>query len=328
MDLLERGTTTLTTTTRKKRKNKEDKKSIFDIYRSEKTLKDYFYYLNGFLNYVYDGEGEIQPEEIIKLMSEIEKDDIDDYLAYLVNDKKLKKTSVNTILSGLKSLFKELEKNGYSNPSRHTQLFKTTRNLDNILKLSYEDIKEILSKYRVYGDKSYRNIIILQMLFYTGMRSSELINLKFKHILKRDEEYFIKLETTKSGKEQYKPMHEFLVKKMSDYKNYVKNMFSIKKEELEEYFIFPTSFEKNTKMSYNNLYSLIQEMGKVIGKNISPHNVRHAIATELSINGADILEIRDFLGHSDSKVTEIYINAKSILEKRVLGRIPVPNLEE
>lgn len=123
-------------------------------------------------------------------------------------------------------------------------------------------------------------------------------------------------------------MHEFLVKKMSDYKNYVKNMFSIKKEELEEYFIFPTSFEKNTKMSYNNLYSLIQEMGKVIGKNISPHNVRHAIATELSINGADILEIRDFLGHSDSKVTEIYINAKSILEKRVLGRIPVPNLEE
>ncbi len=328
MDLLERGTTTLTTTTRKKRKNKEDKKSIFDIYRSEKTLKDYFYYLNGFLNYVYDGEGEIQPEEIIKLMSEIEKDDIDDYLAYLVNDKKLKKTSVNTILSGLKSLFKELEKNGYSNPSRHTQLFKTTRNLDNILKLSYEDIKEILSKYRVYGDKNYRNIIILQMLFYTGMRSSELINLKFKHILKRDEEYFIKLETTKSGKEQYKPMHEFLVKKMSDYKNYVKNMFSIKKEELEEYFIFPTSFEKNTKMSYNNLYSLIQEMGKVIGKNISPHNVRHAIATELSINGADILEIRDFLGHSDSKVTEIYINAKSILEKRVLGRIPVPNLEE
>ncbi|MGL4687154.1 MAG: tyrosine-type recombinase/integrase [Fusobacteriaceae bacterium] len=328
MSLIEKETNTLTTSIRKKKKNKEDKKSIFDIYRSKKTLKDYFYYLNGFLNYVYEGEGEIQPEEIIKLMSEIEKDDIDDYLAYLINDKKLKKTSVNTILSGLKSLFKELEKNGYSNPSRHTQLFKTTRNLDNILKLSYGDIKEILEKYRVYGDKSYRNIIILQMLFYTGMRSSELINLKFKHILKRDEEYFIKLETTKSGKEQYKPMHEFLVKKMSDYKNYVKNMFLIEDEELEESYIFPACFEKNIKISYNALYSLIQEMGKIINKNISPHNIRHAIATELSINGADILEIRDFLGHSDTKVTEIYINAKTILEKRVLERIPVPNLEE
>ncbi|MGL5050354.1 MAG: tyrosine-type recombinase/integrase, partial [Fusobacteriaceae bacterium] len=51
------------------------------------------------------------------------------------------------------------------------------------------------------------------------------------------------------------------------------------------------------------------------------------IATELSLNGADILEIRDFLGHSDTRVTEIYINAKSILEKRVLDKIPVPNLD-
>ena len=52
-------------------------------------------------------------------------------------------------------------------------------------------------------------------------------------------------------------------------------------------------------------------MGKLIEKDISPHNIRHAIATELSLNGADILEIRDFLGHSDTKVTEVYINARS-----------------
>ena len=81
--------------------------------------------------------------------------------------------------------------------------------------------------------------------------------------------------------------------------------------------------EKNTQLSYRALYDLVQNMGKLIGKDISPHNVRHAVATELSINGADILEIRDFLGHADTRVTEVYINAKSILEKRVLEKLPV-----
>ncbi len=69
-------------------------------------------------------------------------------------------------------------------------------------------------------------------------------------------------------------------------------------------------------------YDIIQNFGKLINKEISPHNIRHAIATELSLNGADILEIRDFLGHSDTRVTEVYVNAKSILEKRVLDKIP------
>ena len=69
-------------------------------------------------------------------------------------------------------------------------------------------------------------------------------------------------------------------------------------------------------------------MGKLIQKDISPHNIRHAIATELSLNGADILEIRDFLGHSDTKVTEVYINARSILEKKVLDKLPDINLDD
>lgn len=75
-------------------------------------------------------------------------------------------------------------------------------------------------------------------------------------------------------------------------------------------------------MTYKALYKIIQEMGKIIGKDISPHNIRHAIATELSANGADIVEIRDFLGHENTRVTEVYINAKSMLDKKVISKIP------
>lgn len=322
LDLIKREETRLDTTRRKKRK-KENKKSIFEIYLSEKTLKDYFFYLNDFLSYIYDSNTPIKNEELIELMSDITDEDVEDYLSHLLYERNLKKTSINKIISALKSLYKELEKHGIKNPFKFIKLFKTTRNLDNILKVSFKDINEILDKYKIYDDKGYRNNVILYTLFYTGMRSQELLNLKYTNILNRDNDYFLKLEKTKSGREQYKPLHETLVQKILQYKRYVMSMYNFSENDMENQFVFPSSFEKNTQLSYSSLYRIIQDMGKVIGLDISPHNIRHAIASELSANGADIIEIRDFLGHADTKVTEVYINAKSLLDKKIIDKIPV-----
>lgn len=322
LDLIKREETRLDTTRRKKRK-KENKKSIFEIYLSEKTLKDYFFYLNDFLSYIYDSNTPIKNEELIELMSDITDEDVEDYLSHLLYERNLKKTSINKIISALKSLYKELEKHGIKNPFKFIKLFKTTRNLDNILKVSFKDINEILDKYKIYDDKGYRNNVILYTLFYTGMRSQELLNLKYTNILNRDNDYFLKLEKTKSGREQYKPLHETLVQKILEYKRYVMSMYNFSENDMENQFVFPSSFEKNTQLSYSSLYRIIQDMGKVIGLDISPHNIRHAIASELSANGADIIEIRDFLGHADTKVTEVYINAKSLLDKKIIDKIPV-----
>lgn len=320
-DLMNRGSTEVTTRRRKKR-DKENKKSIFEIYRSEKTMKDYLFYLNDFLLFVYDNGEPIQKDEVIELMSDITEEDIEDYLSHLLYERNLKKTSVNKIMSALKSLYKELEKYNIQNPLKHIKLFKTGRNLDNILKVSYEDIKNILKNYKVTGEKEYRNTVIMNTLFYTGMRSQELLDLEYRNILKRDEDYFIKIEKSKSGKELYKPIHPTLVEKLKEFKDYIMKMYGFSSEDMEERFVFSSHYEKNTKLSYKALYNIIQDMGKVEGLDISPHNIRHAIATELSSNGADLLEIRDFLGHSDTRVTEIYINAKSLLDKKVISKIP------
>lgn len=320
-DLMNRGSTEVTTRRRKKR-DKENKKSIFEIYRSEKTMKDYLFYLNDFLLFIYDNGEPIQKDEVIELMSDITEEDIEDYLSHLLYERNLKKTSVNKIMSALKSLYKELEKYNIQNPLKHIKLFKTGRNLDNILKVSYEDIKNILKNYKVTGEKEYRNTVIMNTLFYTGMRSQELLDLEYRNILKRDEDYFIKIEKSKSGKELYKPIHPTLVEKLKEFKDYIMKMYGFSSEDMEERFVFSSHYEKNTKLSYKALYNIIQDMGKVVGLDISPHNIRHAIATELSSNGADLLEIRDFLGHSDTRVTEIYINAKSLLDKKVISKIP------
>lgn len=306
----------------RKKRNKDSRKTIFEIYKSEKTIKDYMFYLKDFLYFVYDGENDFDSNEIISLMQNIEKEDIDSYIVHLFEDRKLKKTSVNKILSALKSLYKELESKGLNNPVKYTKLFKVNRNIDNVLKLSISDIKNIIGLYNVDSDKKYRNIVILYTLFYTGMRSKELLSLKFKHYLKRENNYFFKLVETKSGKDIYKPIHSSLVEKLENYKKFVQDLYNLNEEELAEYYIFSSSFFENKQLSYRALNEIIQKMGDLISKKISPHNIRHAIATELSLNGADILEIRDFLGHSDTKVTEVYINAKSILEKKVLEKLP------
>ena len=261
-------------------------------------------------------------------MQDIEKEDVEAYIVHLFEDRKLKKTSVNTILSALKSLYKELESNGLKNPVKYIKLFKVNRNIENVLKVSIDDIRKIIGLYKIDSEKKYRNITILYTLFYTGMRSKELLTLQFKHFLRREDEYFFKLVQTKSGKDVYKPIHKSLVKKLEEYRSYLINMYSLDSKDLDEHYIFATSVSNNTPLSYRSLNVIIQDMGKLIEKDISPHNIRHAIATELSLNGADILEIRDFLGHSDTKVTEVYINARSVLEKKVLEKLPEINLDE
>ena len=297
--------------------------SLFSFYKSKKTIKDYMFYLKDFLSFIYEDVDMVNQSQIIKMMTDVTKLEIEEYVSHLINDRKLKKTSINKIIFSLKSLYIELEKRDLPNPIKFFPTMKVNRfNYENVLKLSYSEIKKILQVYNIKNDKTFRDYTILIVLFYTGMRSSELLNLKYVNIIKRNEDYVLKLEKTKSGKEQFKPLHNKAYEKIIMFKKYIQNLYELKDSDMDNRFIFASDFQKNRAMSYNNLYRIIQNMGILIDKNISPHNIRHTVATELSLNGADILEIRDFLGHADSKVTEIYINARNILEKKALNRLP------
>ena len=322
MDIIESNKNIIITRKNTNKKNDLDE-SLFSFYKSPKTLKDYMFYLKNFLNYIYEEVNMANQSQIIKMMAEVTKLEIEEYVTHLINERKLKKTSINKIIFALKSLYKELEKRGLPNPIKFFPTLKINKfNYENVLKLSYTEIKKILKVFSITDDKSFRNYTILVTLFYTGMRSSELLNLKYSNILQRNDDFVLKLEKTKSGKEQFKPLHSKAHEKILIFKKYIQAIYSITDNEINETYIFSSNYELNLPMSYSNLYRIIQNMGILINKKISPHNIRHTVATELSLNGADILEIRDFLGHSDSKVTEIYINAKNILEKKALNRLP------
>lgn len=321
MNLIEKAQQSIDIQRRKKR-TQENRKRFFEIYKSPKTLEDYFFYLRDFLSFVYEGEKNFREDEIIPLMRDISTEDVQQYIAHLFEDRNMKKTSVNKVISAMKSLYKELEPYQIENPFRYVKLFKTNRNLDNILKISSQDIQEIISKYPVKTEKDYRNIMILYTLYYTGMRSDELLHMEFRHISRRQGSYFLKLEKTKSGKEQFKALHPILVEKLEQYKKEMASLYSIPLEDLDNHFVFCSQFEKNKALSYRGLYDIVKALGLQVEKDMSPHNIRHAIATELSLQGADLVSIRDFLGHADTKVTEVYIDATNLLDKKVLDKIP------
>jgi integrase/recombinase XerD len=323
MDIIKIDTSRDVSLVKKKRKRNNINTNLFSIYKSEKTLKDYMFYLKKFLSFVYEINGKIEQEEMLNMMANVDKEDVEAYVDYLINERNLKKSSINKIIFSLKSVYKELEKHGLPNHFKFIPTMKVARhNFENVLKVSYKEIKKILKSYDIVDDKSYRNYVILYTLFYTGLRSSELLNLKYKNIINHEGEKVLKLEKTKSGKVQYKSLHNDCHKKIIEYKIYIQSLYSISDFNINESFIFPSSFENNKQMTYSNLYKIIKNLGFLINKEVSPHNIRHSVATELSLQGADVLEIRDFLGHSDSKVTEIYINAKNILEKRAVNRLP------
>jgi integrase/recombinase XerD len=76
---------------KKRRRNRENSGTIFSIYKSEKTLKDYMFHLNDFLKYIYEYDGDLNPDETMNMMNNIEKEDIEDYLKHLLHERELKK---------------------------------------------------------------------------------------------------------------------------------------------------------------------------------------------------------------------------------------------
>src|SRR3712207_2201826 len=121
---------------RRKKRSQEGRKSFFEIYKSPKTLQDYLFYLKDFLSFVYEGENSFQQEEILPLMKGVEREDVEQYISHLLQERKMKKSSVNKVISAMKSLYKELEQYQIENPFHYVKLFKVARNLDNILKIS------------------------------------------------------------------------------------------------------------------------------------------------------------------------------------------------
>lgn len=236
----------------------------------------------------------------------ITKDDISSYLEYLDDNKYKKASKVRKVVS-IKLFHKYLsEKYHIQNVSLRIAQPKFQRNLPNFLTI--EEVDSLLD-IKLNTPFDYRNKAMLELMYSSGLRVSELVNLKLSNI-NLDEGYVRCFG--KGKKERIVPIgeiaKEYLAKYLYEYRNSM----------LKGYYtdnLFLNNHGKN--MTRQGFFIIIKKIAKEkeINKNITPHTLRHSFATHLLNNGADLRTIQEMLGHSSISTTQIYTNVSTDIIK-------------
>lgn len=259
---------------------------LIDKHYSNNTIESYKRDLTKF--YVY----------IDKDLKKINKDDIKKYLKYL-NNENMNERSIARNISTLKTFYKflNISKIIDYNPVDNISSPKLGKKLPNTL--SEEDINKLLD-IKLIDNYSYRNKAMLELMYATGLRVSELVNLKVYDV--NLEEAIVKT-MGKGSKERIIPIGDYALSALKIYINeYRSTLF---KREVNDYLFLNNHGKPMTRQGFFKIIKkLANEQG--IKKVFSPHTLRHSFATHLLSHGADLRIIQELLGHSDVSTTQIY----------------------
>lgn len=235
-------------------------------------------------------------EEFLK--KDILESDTEDLEKYLKHIKNLESTTVAHKITSIKSYFNYNIKRGIVsvNPADKVSRPKLTKHLPEYL--TEEEVGKLLD-VEVKSPYDYRNKTILELLYSSGIRISELVNIKTPNY--DSEECLIRI-MGKGSKERIVPLGDYAVNIMNDYMNNYRPL--INKKHTDYVFIN----NRGDKISRQFIFKVIKKeaLKKGIKKDISPHTLRHTFATHLLKNGADLRIIQELLGHENISTTQIY----------------------
>lgn len=233
----------------------------------------------------------------IKEISDLSKEHIRLYLKEL--SKRNSSTSVARKLISLRMFYNFLvkEKIVDVNIISNFDLPKTNKKLPVVLSIT--EMQQILESIKIDDHIGCRNRCMLELMYATGLRVSELINLNVSSI----NLYmgYIKV-IGKGDKERIVPIGDIVKRILNIYLNQYRDKF-IKKESSLLFFN-----NHGNKLSREEFYIILKQVIEQtsINKKVSPHTIRHSFATHLLENGADLRSIQELLGHSDISTTTIY----------------------
>lgn len=235
-------------------------------------------------------------EEFLKKdILESDTEDLEKYLKYIKN---LESTTVAHKITSIKSYFNYNIKRGIIsvNPTDKVSRPKLTKHLPEYL--TDEEVGKLLD-VEVKSPYDYRNKTILELLYSSGIRISELVNIKTPNY--DSEECLIRI-MGKGSKERIVPLGDYAINIMNDYMNNYRPL--INKKHTDYVFIN----NRGDKISRQFIFKVIKKeaLKKGIKKDISPHTLRHTFATHLLKNGADLRIIQELLGHENISTTQIY----------------------
>ena len=235
-------------------------------------------------------------EEFLKKdILESDTEDLERYLKYIKN---LESTTVAHKITSIKSYFNYNIKRGIVsvNPADKVSRPKLTKHLPEYL--TEEEVGKLLD-VELKSPYDYRNKTILELLYSSGIRISELVNIKTPNY--DSEECLIRI-MGKGSKERIVPLGDYAINIMNDYMNNYRPLINKKHTD----YVFVNN--RGDKISRQFIFKVIKKeaLKKGIKKDISPHTLRHTFATHLLKNGADLRIIQELLGHENISTTQIY----------------------
>ena len=261
---------------------------------SPKTIIAYQNDINSFKEFISD---EFQQSSLIK----VNYSQIRSWIVLLVNSEISNKT-INRKISSLNSFYKFLKKIGVNkiNPLNEHKSLKTKSIVQ--IPFSKSEVSSVLNPENFTKDfDGVRDNLILEILYCTGIRRNELINLKINNIDLANQRIKV---LGKRNKERYIPILNSTVQLLNSYLELRNKLNFINDKD----FLLITSRGKKI---YENLVNRVTKkyFSKYSSKlKKSPHILRHSFATHLLDNGADLNSVKDLLGHTSLAATQIYTN--------------------
>ncbi len=247
-----------------------------------RDVSQYFHWLEG---------EDISPENAAQA-------DVDRYTKYLMSLGKSIPT-VTRSLASLKSFYAYLQREGIvpGNPAKGLTLERVERKLPQIL--TSKEVELCLEQPDPRDAKGCRDKAMLELLYATGIRVSELIGLNLEYL--NLSAGFLRCVTRK--KERIIPLYATAVRALADYIEHVRPQLI---EQPDERALFVNM--NGTRMSRQGFWKIIKHYQDQAGikKDITPHTLRHSFAAHLLENGADLRSIQEMLGHADISSTQVY----------------------